>query len=172
MTRARLIGFLISAVVWFLISSDMGSAGPSHWVTRVPRDRFLPGQCERSLLTRDCAYCTTSTKVVDDSGITLHSSIHGQITAIACVRDLSILQNHNGHLDGVCCVSSIFQYGHCDLGGILTSREMMLLVGKAMKAGSSMDEDRRDVTTFTMFSERHRGSPLCSLTSCELCKHR
>ena len=63
-------------------------------------------------LTTHCSNGSTTTILIDYCGVTLNHSIDAQIASIACICDLSVLQNTNSHLHGVDGASSCPEQAH------------------------------------------------------------
>lgn len=63
-------------------------------------------------LTWDSSTGTTSAEVIHDCGITLNSSVNGQIRAVTRIRNLFVFENSQGCFDGLCSSSAGFQKLH------------------------------------------------------------
>ena len=110
------------------------------------------------LLTRNGPYRTTPTIMINNTGITLDSSVHGKVAAVASVGDVAILEQSDGHFNGLDSVTSIFQDGHANPGGIITGFEVVLLITCAMISSSSMYVDCAKVTPISWSSDMHGDS--------------
>lgn len=90
---------------------------------------------------------TAATVVIDDESVTFDDTIHGQIAAVACIRDFAILKDLDRHLDCIYGAPSTFEDCHCRLASVLARSQMQALILDTVVASAGVHEDRPEISS-------------------------